>query len=172
MHFFKELLSLALFLVVDKAACLADRELKEALFCCHFLEAAQFIGSRFKGSVRSKGVDVEPEFSMLLSLCSIVDLSTDIQRERVWVQHKKKSICFALSGWLYLKLCNVKRVAELALKDGWLKLVAHCYVAKLWSFLPKQISVPLVGAEGDKCRWRQIAFFVWSQVDWVEGQLS
>ena len=103
---------------MDKAACLADRELNEAFFCCHFFEAAQFIGSRFIGSVGSKGVDVEPEFSILLSFSSIVDLSTDIQRVRVWVQHEKKSICFALSGWPYLKLCNVKRVAELALKDG------------------------------------------------------
>ena len=111
-------------------------------------------------------MDVESELFLLLSLSSIVDLSTDIQRVRVWVQHEKKSICFALSGWLYLKLCNVKRVAELALKDGWLKLVTGCQV-QFWNLLSKQIA--LVGAEWDKRRWWKMVFLVPRQVDWVEG---
>ena len=78
---------MAFFFVVDKAACLADREFNETFFCCHLFQAAQFIGSRFIGSVWGKGVDVKPEFVLLLSFSSIADRSTDIQRVRVWVQH-------------------------------------------------------------------------------------
>ena len=33
-------------------------------------------------------------------------------------------------------------------------------IMKLRSFLSKQTTVPLVGAEGDKCRWRKISFIV------------
>ena len=60
----------------------------------------------------------------------------------------------------------------LTFKDGWLKFVTDCQVIKLKSFLSKKVAVPLVGAEGDKCRRRKISFLVRSQVDWVEGQLS
>ena len=38
--------------------------------------------------------------------------------------------------------------------------------------MSKQVVVPLVGAEGDKCRRRKIPILVRGQVDWVEGQLS
>ena len=38
--------------------------------------------------------------------------------------------------------------------------------------MSKKIVVPLVGAEGDKSRRRKISFFVRTEVNWVEGQLS
>ena len=38
--------------------------------------------------------------------------------------------------------------------------------------MSKKVIVALVGAEGDKSRGRKISFFVRSEVDWVEGQLS
>ena len=53
-----------------------------------------------------------------------------------------------------------------------MKLVTDCCVIKLRSFLAQKAAVPLVGAEGDKCRRREISFLVRSQVDRVEGQLS
>ena len=69
-------------------------------------------------------------------------------------------------------LRKVKFMAELTFKDGWLELVTDCQVVQLGEFSSKEAALPLVGAEGDKCRGRKIAFLVRSQVDWVEGQLS
>ena len=63
-------------------------------------------------------------------------------------------------------------VAKLTFEDDWHKLVTNCQVVKLRSFLSKKVAVPLVGAEGDKCRRRKIPFLVRSQMYWVEGQLS
>ena len=87
---------------------------------------------------------------------------------RIRVYQEKESTCFANVGWFLLELGNIKGVAELALKDGWLKLITHCDVVHLRECFSKK--VPLVEAEGDKCRGRKIAFLVWSQVDRVEGQ--
>ena len=69
-------------------------------------------------------------------------------------------MCFSCYGGFYLVLCNIKRIAQLALKDGWLELVTDCQVIKLRSFLSKQAAVPLVGAEGNESRRRQIPFLV------------
>ena len=123
LNLFQELLHLALLLVVDKTFFLANRKLYKVLRCPHSFEAIEFIGSWSIGSVWSKGVDVELEVFLFLSLNSVVDILTDIQWVRVWVQHEKKSFCFAFSCWLYLQLCNVKGVAELAIKDGLFKFI-------------------------------------------------
>ena len=37
--------------------------------------------------------------------------------------------------------------------------------------MAKEAAIPLIGAEGDECRWRKIALLVRGQVDRVKGQL-
>ena len=160
------LLRLAVFPGLNKASLLFFWKLLEALGPSHSFKSAHGISSWFMCSELWKGVHIQLE-GLLLPILDVFILITGTQLIRVGIQEQEKSICFACFWWFSLKFCNVQWVAELALKDGWLKLVAHCNIAKLWYVLSKQTALSLVGAEGYKCRRRHIAFLVRGEVDWV-----
>ena len=87
----------------------------------------------------------------------------------VWVYHKKEAVPFANFSRIHCILSSIKGVTQLAFQDSWFELVAKCKVFKLWS---NPADIVLVGAEGNKCRGRNIALDVRGQVDWVERQFS
>ena len=87
----------------------------------------------------------------------------------VWVYHKKEAVPFACFSRVHRILSSIKGVTQLAFQDSWFEFVAMCEIFKLWS---NPADIVLVGAEGDKCRGRNIALEVRGQVDWVERQFS
>ena len=89
----------------------------------------------------------------------------------IWVRvyQKKETVSFAWSSRVYCILGSIKGVTQLAFQDSWFEFVAKCEIFKLWS---NPADIVLVGAEGDKCRGRNIALEVRGQVDWVERQFS
>ena len=95
-----------------------------------------------------------------------------IQAIGVRIQQKEKTIIFARFCRAFFQRFLFKRIAQLTIKDGWLKLVTNSQVIHRGKNPSKEAAFPLVGAEGDKCRRRKIAVLVRGQVDWVEGQLS
>ena len=107
-------------------------------------------------------------FVRLLILDISIPITIRTQLIRIRVQKEEKSICFSRFGRFSVEFGNFKCVAELTLKDSWLKFVTHRDVVKLRYILAKQTAILLIGAEGDKCRWREIPILVGSQVDWVE----
>ena len=74
----------------------------------------------------------------------------------IWarVQKEEESTFFACFGRFSLKLCDIERVAKLALEDGRLKLVAKC--CGTW-----QGVVLLIEADGNQRGWRKVSFGVW-----------
>ena len=90
---------------------------------------------------------------------------------RIGVQQKTKAIGFSIFGWiLFVYSCNVKGVAKLAFKDGWLELITHFEIVPLGKFSFQETVVLLIGAERDKSRWRKISLAVRSQVNGVDLQ--
>ena len=143
-------------------------QLIEAWLASHSLQSLHRICSCPEGTVSCKCVDVH--FKRLLVIFGILDSA--IRRLYwiwAWVQKEGESIFFACFGLFPLKLCDIERVAKLALKDGRLKLVTKGQVLKLESFLSEQVMVPLVGAEGNQSRWRKVLVDVRFEVDRVEG---
>ena len=156
---------------MNNTVILVGRKLLKAFCPGHFLQSAHPVRPMSKRGILCECVDEDLERLLLRSGLPDILLSF-VWLIRVGVQQKEKSIVSSVFCWFLHQLCNVKCVAKLAFKDGWLELVTDCQIIKLWSFLSKQAAVPLVGAEGDKSRRRKIAFLVRSQVDWVEGQFS
>ena len=162
----KELVTLALLLVVNHALLLVVRKLLEDFRPSYTLESAHW---KSPGSISIKlwkCVDVDLEGFLFVTTSSII-----LNLIRARIQKKEKSSRLARFCWHFIQFCNVDWVAELAFKDGWLKLVTNCQVVKLWPLLSKQVSVSLVGAEWGECRCRKVAFLVWNQLHWMEGQL-
>ena len=108
---------------------------------------------------------MDVHFKRLLVVFGILDSA--IKRFHwmwVLVQKEEESIFLACFGDFPLKLCDIERVAKLALKDGRLKLVAKC--CGTW-----QVVVLLVEAEGNQRGWRKVSVGVWFYVDRVEREL-
>ena len=99
---------------------------------------------------------------------SHIQIANRTQLIRMRVQEEEKSICFSRFGRFSVEFGNFKCVAELTLKDSWLKFVTHRDVVKLRYILAKQTAILLIGAEGNKCRRRKIPILVRSQVDRVK----
>ena len=155
----QEHLRLAIFYAMDLAFLLAIWQFIEAGLASHFLQGVERVGSRAKGYVGSKRVDIYFERFVVIS-SSLGFTISRFQWVWIWVKKEEESTLFACSGCFPFKLFDIKGVAKLALKDGRLKLVTEGQFSKLWSFFSQKILVPLVGAEGNERRWRKVSVIV------------
>ena len=118
-----KLLCLTLFLIVNLTILLVVRKPIEAVRACHTFQGVHFICTRSICSLLCKCVYVYPEALLLVSFSLNISCS-EICLKWVGIHEEEESISFAFFGWFSLVvLCNVKGVAKLAFKDGWLELV-------------------------------------------------
>ena len=112
---------------------------------------------------------VDVYFEVIGAVSLHLNISDGLNLIWVWVYHEKEAVPFANFSRIQCILSSIKGVTQLAFQDSWFELVAKCKVFKLWS---NPADIVLVGAEGNKCRGRNIALDVRGQVDWVERQFS
>ena len=130
----QEHLRLTLLPAVNLTFLLAIRHLIKVWFCSHSRQSVQCKDSRTESSVLTQCVDVHFEQLLVISvsLCLLIN-----RHNRIWVgvQKEVKSCLFACFCWFLVELCDIERIAKLALKYRWLKLVTKSYVLEPLYFL-------------------------------------
>ena len=99
---------------MNLALFLAIGQLIEAWLASHSLQIVHCVCSRTKSCVFSKCVDVYFEWILVIS----GSLDSTISRLHciwVWIQQEEESTFLACFGRCRFKLCDIERIAELAL---------------------------------------------------------